>query len=267
MIKHISGAVRILPYKKVASEPFAFNDVVTRNASGFLTKATSSTPRAEILGLIQRDVLATDADYAQNTMVEVLIPTDESEFDLDVSTGTALQSMVGRKFDLEDNNSVNVSTTGKSTGVVEMTRLISTTKIRAKLLMGRSTGRLVTYTQSITFSEFVDGGSTSGSLALGVTIPAGAVYLQTLVTDIVGFTGDTTATIQVGDTGGDVDRYSTGTPSVFTTAAAGVDMGVPSGTKWHTAAVVPDVLITSGSDWGLVTAGSLVITLMWLEGK
>ena len=240
------------------------NDVVTKDSSGYITKATATTPRSEIVGLIQRIVVSTDSDYASNTMIEVDVPQDGDEFDFDVGTGSAVQSMVNKKFDLKDHDELSVS--AQLTKAVEVLRIISTTKVRGKFRIHDSEkARYVTYQQSIAYTDFVDGGGTSGTLALSCTIPAGAVFVQSLITDIIGFTGDTSATIIIGDTGGDTDRYSTGTPSVFTTAAAGVDLGVPSGTKWHTAAVVPDVLITSGSDWGLVTAGSAVITLVWIE--
>ena len=264
MIKRMTGCPNIPPFKKAASEAFALNDVVTKDSSGYLTKATATTPRSEIVGLIQRIVVSTDLDYASNTMVEADVPQVGDEFDFDVGTGSAVQSMVNKKFDLKDENELSVS--AQLTKAVEVLRIISTTKVRGKFRIHDSEkSRYVTYQQSVAYSEFVDGAGTSGSLALSCTIPAGAVFVQSLITDIIGFTGDTSATIQIGDTGGDVDRYTTGTPSVFTTAAAGVDLGVPSGTKWHTAAVVPDVLITSGSDWGLVTAGSAVITLVWIE--
>lgn len=124
--------------------------------------------------------------------------------------------------------------------------------------------KLKCYQQTVRLAEFTDGGSTVGTLDLNHTIPAGAVFLQSAVTGITGFAGDTSATLQIGD-GTDVDRYSTGTPSVFTTAAAGVDMGVPSGTKWHTAAKTPKLTITVNSDWGAVTAGVLTAHLWYLD--
>lgn len=117
--------------------------------------------------------------------------------------------------------------------------------------------------QRVTFSQFTDGGGTSGTKDLNASIPAGSYVTKTLVVNITGFTGDTSATLIVGVTGGDTDRYNTGTPSVFTTAAQGVDMGVPSGTAWHTAAATPTALITSGSDWGLVTAGAVTIYIFY----
>lgn len=133
---------------------------------------------------------------------------------------------------------------------------------------GLSLGRLFVYQETCPVTSFTDGGSTSGTLVLSHTIPAGAVYAQTLVTGLVGFTGDVSATATLGD-GSDVDRYNTGTPNFFTTAAAGVDMGVPSGTKFHSAAIATVTLtVTSNSDFTLVktaAAGSVRVTLFYFK--
>jgi hypothetical protein len=116
---------------------------------------------------------------------------------------------------------------------------------------GLSLGRLFVYQETCPVTSFTDGGSTSGTLVLSHTVPAGAVYAQTLVTGLVGFAGDVSATATLGD-GSDVDRYNTGTPNFFTTAAAGVDMGVPSGTKFHSAAIATVTLtVTTNSDFTL----------------
>lgn len=263
MIKHINGEVVINDYIAPASTAFAFNDVVTRNSSGQLALATATTPRSELLGLIQATITSSDSDYASTKSVAVLEFNDDAEFEADVDTGTLTTSMVGKRFDLNDHNGINVNATLQKS--VQITNYLSTTKARVKFITSGDRMRLVSYQQTITRAEFTDGGSTLGTLALGVTIPAGAVFERCLVTDITGFTGDTSAVITVGDVGGDVDRYNTGTPSVFTTAAAGCDMGAPSGTLWHTAAVVPDVHITSNADFTAVTAGQLTITLFWYE--
>jgi len=113
----------------------------------------------------------------------------------------------------------------------------------------------------VTRADFTDGGSTIGTYALKATIPAGAWVHQTILQNVTGFTGDTSATIQVGD-GTDVDRYSTGTPSVFTTVAA-ADLGVPSGTKIHTAAATVTVTITSAADFTNVAAGQFTIKIFF----
>jgi len=263
MIKRINGQANIKPFAKAASTAFDFNDVVTRDSSGYLTKATQTTPRQELLGLIQRNVASTDSDYASNTLVEVDVfeGSGSEDFEADVDAGTAVQSMVGKVFDINDEDGIDVDS--NINGAFKIERVLSTTKVRGSVRTdGRKTD-LKSYSQTIAFGDFTDGGSTAGTLSLGVSIPVGAVYEATLVDDLTGFAGDTSAVITVGD-GTDADRYNTGTPSVFATAA-GVAMGVPSGTRYHAAAKTPVVTITSGSDWGAVTAGQLTITLLWRE--
>lgn len=259
------GEVTIRPYLKAASVAFAFGDIVTKDASGYLAKATSSTPRANLLGQIQRTVVSTDSDYASNSLVNVeVFEHDPGEFKVSVGTGTLTQAMVGKEFDLKDENEIDV--TVNAHGHVTIVRYVDASTAIVKFnLSGRTNFVLKSYQQTITLAQFTDGGGAAGTKALNVTIPAGAVYLQTIATALTGFAGDTTATMIVGVTGGDTDRYSTGTPSCFTTAAQGLDLGVPSGTKWHTADAVPTCLITAGSDWGLVTAGAVTLTLIWLE--
>lgn len=267
MIKHNSGEETINAYKKSASVTFAKNDVVTRDSSGYLVKATATTPKAFLLGLIQEDVLATDADYAQNTYKSVLefnTGSEEAEFLADVDTGTAVQSMVGKYFDLNDENGINVNSTLQK--CFKITKIISTTKVLGKFVISGSGFELISYQQTVLFSEFTDGGGASGTKDLGVVIPAGAVYARTLITDITGFTGNTSATFTLGD-GSDVDRYNTGTPSVFTTASQGVDAGAPSGTAWHTANATPKITVTGASDFTNITAGQLTVTLFFYVAK
>lgn len=123
-------------------------------------------------------------------------------------------------------------------------------------------------TETCPVASFVDGGGTTGELVLATTIPAGSVFLYSIVNNIVGFAGDTTATFTIGD-GSDVDRYNTGTPDCFTTAADGVDVGAPSGTVWHTADIATvTVTITGASDFGLIAAegnGTMDVTLAWID--
>jgi hypothetical protein len=117
--------------------------------------------------------------------------------------------------------------------------------------------------EHVLYSQFTDGGAAAGTYDLNGTIPAGCYFEKSLVTNITGFTGDTSATLIIGVTGGDTARYNTGTPSVFTTAAQGVDVGVPSGTRWHTAAAVPTLLVTSATDFTAVVAGALTVMLFY----
>lgn len=265
MIKHSSDTeVKILPYTAPASTAFDFNDVVCLNTSGQLAKATSETPRSEIIGLIQCDILSTDANYASTKTVPVLVATEVDEFDADVSTGTAVSTMVGKRVDLDDEDSVNVN--GATQKVFGITKIISTSKVRGKFVNSGDKMRLVSYQETITRASFTDGGSTAGTYNLKTSIPAGAVFERSLVSGVTGFIGDTSAVLTIGD-GTNVDRYNTGTPSVFTTAAAGVDAGIPSGTLFHSATKTPRLTVTSDSDFTAVSAGALTVTLFWYEAE
>ena len=110
--------------------------------------------------------------------------------------------------------------------------------------------------ETFKLADFTDGGGAAGTVEFANDIPLGAVVLQTLISGVTGFIGDTSAVITVGD-GTDVDRYNTGTPSVFTTAANGLDIGVPSGERFHAAAKTIKLTVTSGSDFTSVSAGEL----------
>jgi hypothetical protein len=115
--------------------------------------------------------------------------------------------------------------------------------------------------ETVTLSDFTDGGSTIGTYVMKQTIPVNAIVLKSTVSVESGFIGDTTATLQIGD-GTDADRYSTGTPSVFTTDTA-VDVGATSGTAWHDAAKSVTLTVTSGSNFTLVTAGTMTVKIFY----
>lgn len=116
--------------------------------------------------------------------------------------------------------------------------------------------------QTVLKSAFTDGGSTSGTKTLTTQIPAGAIYLYSVVTVNVAFSGDTSAVIVIGD-GSDVDRYNTGTPSIFTTGAK--EMGAPSGTRYHAAAQTVTLTVTSAADFTNVNVlGSITVDLYYI---
>lgn len=128
-----------------------------------------------------------------------------------------------------------------------------------------STGRALTVvgvlTETVTVAQFTDGGSTSGTYQLAGSLPAGAIVLYSKIGPVTGFAGDTTAVLIIGD-GSDTDRYMTGSPSVFTTAAVGVECGVPSGTKLLTSANRPTLTITGTADFtSIVTNAAGVVTV------
>jgi hypothetical protein len=121
--------------------------------------------------------------------------------------------------------------------------------------------------ERVKVSQFTDGGGTSGTYQMQSAIPVGAHALGTMVTDVVGFAGDTSAVLVVGD-GTDADRYNTGTPSVFASGNM-VTAGVPSGVREHAAAIKPTLTVTSATDFTLVAtnaAGALTIRIAYLVG-
>lgn len=131
----------------------------------------------------------------------------------------------------------------------------------------RGVGLIGVLSESVVVTDFTDGGSTSGTLQLTGSVPAGAVILGSKVLVSAGFAGDTTAVLTIGD-GSDVDRYNTGTPSVFATAATGIETGVPSGSKLVTTANRPTLTITSSADFTSVktnAAGAMTVSIYYLQ--
>jgi hypothetical protein len=125
-------------------------------------------------------------------------------------------------------------------------------------------GPIVKLVETVAYDAFTDNEDATGTYELTVgTIPAGATFLYAAITAVTGFAGDTSATITIGD-GTDVDRYHTGTPNVFATAANGVSVGSPSGVLYHDAAKTPTLIVTSDSDFSSVSAGSVTVELYYL---
>ena len=109
----------------------------------------------------------------------------------------------------------------------------------------------------ILYTDFTNGGAAAGTYTCKFTLPVDFFIHQIAVNNVVGFAGDTTAVIIVGD-GSDTDRLNTGTPSVLTTTSS-LDMGPVSGTQPITTAFQPVITVTGGADWDNVSAGSLDI--------
>lgn len=113
--------------------------------------------------------------------------------------------------------------------------------------------------QRVDYSEFTDGGSTTGTLDLTASIPIGALVERAYLINNTTATGVSTLTIQIGD-GTDADRYSTSTPSVAT-AATILSVGAVSGTAMHTAAKTPRITLTEDDDFSDVTAWAATVVI------
>ena len=116
--------------------------------------------------------------------------------------------------------------------------------------------------EEIALADFTDNDDTTGTYEFASDIPAGALVLGVIVSEVVGFAGDTSAVMTLGD-GTDVDRYNTGTPNVFA-AADFLDMGAISGVAFHAAAKTPTIIITSAADFSSVSAGSMKVSIFYI---
>jgi hypothetical protein len=121
-------------------------------------------------------------------------------------------------------------------------------------------GSLKVLEETLLAADFTDGGGTSGTKDFTNALPKGALVVGGRVKVVAGFAGDTSAAMTVGD-GTDADRYNASTIDIFTTAADGIDLGLPSGVRFHDAAKTPKVTVTSGSNFTLVLAGGGSITV------
>lgn len=128
---------------------------------------------------------------------------------------------------------------------------------------GQKVGVVGLLEQEFDHADFVDGGGAAGTIQFTGALPKGARVLGAKILVPEGFAGDSSATVQVGD-GSDVDRYMTGTPDVFSTAEDGVEAGAPSGDLLLTAENRPTITVTSGTDWGSVTAGKLTVSIYYI---
>jgi len=118
--------------------------------------------------------------------------------------------------------------------------------------------------QYVTFADFTDGGAAIGTLTLDGVIPEGALVHRVVLQEVTGFTGDTSASLMVGD-GTDDDRYNAAADiDVFTTVTA-LDGGAPQGTAIHITEAQPVLTITSAGNFTAVAAGAFVIKIFYLK--
>lgn len=124
------GTPNVKPYQKVASTAFAIGDAVFVGTNGFVEKAVAATPAASIIGVIMQAVVATDADYAENSYVSVDVAEkgDNGEwFRAKVGTGTPAQTMVGETHDLTAAGTVDL--VAVITNVIKVQQILSSTEV------------------------------------------------------------------------------------------------------------------------------------------
>ncbi|MCP4410908.1 MAG: hypothetical protein GY807_24845 [Gammaproteobacteria bacterium] len=119
--------------------------------------------------------------------------------------------------------------------------------------------------QSLEFGDFTDNTDATGYVDFDTNIPASAIVLGWEAVVSTGFTGDTTAVIQVG-IAGDLDAFSADTAQSVL-AAASVGSGALALEAYRGAATTPRVTVTGGADFTSISAGVMVVTIFYIDLK
>ena len=127
---------------------------------------------------------------------------------------------------------------------------------------GAITGASSIISQALNIASFTDNANTTGYIDITTQIPANSVVLGWKAVVATGFTGDTTATVQVGISG-TLDKYSVVTTNSVL-AAATVGATVKAGNSYEAAAVTARVTVTGTADFTSISAGSMVVTIYYL---
>ena len=132
MLKRISGKPNVEWYIKTASTAMKNGSVVALT-SGQLTAATSSTTAH--LGVILRDCISTDADYASAISVPVDVPGPNDVFEADVKSGvTAAITSIGAQCDFSITSNETFVDTGTNTyHQVLIVGFVSASKVLVKI--------------------------------------------------------------------------------------------------------------------------------------
>lgn len=117
--------------------------------------------------------------------------------------------------------------------------------------------------ETILFSAMTDNTNTTGYKDFATTLPAGAQVLGWEADVKTGFTGDTTAVLQVG-VSGNLDRFSALT-TASCLAAGRVGSQAPGATDntYLTAATTVRVTVTGGADFTSISAGEMDVKVLF----
>lgn len=105
MIKYLRGPVTVKWFPKKASAAMSANTFAARSAAGLMTFATATS--TEITGLLMRTITSADADYAANTPIPVLVPTEDTVFLASGEAHSCTEAMNGEFVDISDADTLN----------------------------------------------------------------------------------------------------------------------------------------------------------------
>ena len=118
--------------------------------------------------------------------------------------------------------------------------------------------------QIISYSDFTDGGSTAGTYNMLNQIPAGSFVIGSKVNVLAGFTGDTTCTLAIGDSG-DSNVYSANTTHNIYTAANNLVAQAESPPVAEASANTVLLTATGGADFTSISAGKIEVWVFYFS--
>lgn len=130
---HKKGPANAEPFNKTASVAIAEGAALSFDPAGYVRQAVAASLR--IAGVSIRRVTSTSDDYANNSVISVIVPGSDDIFEADVTTGSATQASVGRQYDLDtnvDGTAQGVTVSGTTYKVVTVVGFISATKVLVK---------------------------------------------------------------------------------------------------------------------------------------
>lgn len=123
-MRRVQGKTKSIFLPKKASTAWAEGAMLIFDASGYVTKATSSSTK--LLGLSRKTIAATDTDYASTTEIPVEVPVEDYVI-WEAAAVAAVVADVGIAVDLTDELTVDRS--GTTHHVVTIIRVVSATKV------------------------------------------------------------------------------------------------------------------------------------------
>lgn len=119
--------------------------------------------------------------------------------------------------------------------------------------------------QTLDYDDFTDGKGASGYIAFtSGQIPSGSIILGWRADISTAFACSSTCTMTVGPTG-DKDGWTVGDPSCAAAGSVWASADFSDTDIMVSTATTPYVEVTEDSDFGDVTAGSMVVTIFYLH--
>ena len=122
--------------------------------------------------------------------------------------------------------------------------------------------------QWVEVANFTDGGGAAGTLNLSKQVPAGSFVIGSKVKVTEGFSGDTTAVLDVGHSGDD-DAFSLTTHNVLSVASNLVEAADVGSGDAGLLPIASDTTVlltlTGASDFGLITAGKMFVEVFYFS--